>query len=673
MRLDDRYDVLEERVQDASGSLHRGWDAKLGREVCIKRFAGDPHKSPRWRRFVREARVLATVRQQGLPELFDVRDEGDKPYMVLAALSGVSLRAHVDEHGPLSLTAAKTLISQLCEVLGAAHRVGVVHRDVRPEFVFIDGSEVSLVGFGRALGQGSPGTYSDVSEMVRVSPYVAPEVVLGAPADPRSDVYGIAAVGYFAMTGKDPFDTAGASIGVALGLINNQPPPRVEGPPAVADALQGAMAKRLENRPSTTAQLRRGLVRSSTTAPASQGGPASELPVGLVLEGKYRVLGEIGRGGTSVVVLAEDQKLQRLVAIKVLKGGDVARVERFVDEARAMAAVRHPNVVSVHALIAHEERPMIVMEHIPGRSVADLLEQGRAPLEDAVVILDQTAAGLAAVHDAGITHRDVKPSNVLVGPAFRVALADFGLVERETPSSGKLWGTPGYIAPERLAGTEERDLAARVDLYSLGVMAYELLTGQLPFEASDPAKLTEAQLAGNVIPPSQRGAPAGFDALVLSALAVDPKERITSATRFRAELAQAAKDAFGGSESARILAVGLRASTREVLDLAMDRPGLASTELHAVSRGEDAIKAMESDRFDVVVVGSELQDWRCVELAAWIRAVRAEPPPMMVVTHDALSLDLQELDALGVRGCLRSPIEVGVLVANLRRLLRRSL
>jgi eukaryotic-like serine/threonine-protein kinase len=217
-------------------------------------------------------------------------------------------------------------------------------------------------------------------------------------------------------------------------------------------------------------------------------GDASRLQVQLqaLFGAELLVERELGRGGMAVVFLAFDAALQRRVAVKMLLPEaivDVSVVERFLREGRTVASLDHPHVVRVMSVRSHQGTSAIVMQYVDGPSLDVVLQQrGRLPIEEAGRILSQVAAGLQHAHDRGVIHRDVKPANVLIDRDGRAIVTDFGIARRDdgsTPTkTGFVLGTVDYMSPEQRAG--ER-VSPATDQYALGVMAFELLTGRLPF------------------------------------------------------------------------------------------------------------------------------------------------------------------------------------------------
>lgn len=215
--------------------------------------------------------------------------------------------------------------------------------------------------------------------------------------------------------------------------------------------------------------------------------------------GDYKILSTIGAGGMGAVFRCRDKKLRREVAVKLLLHCvDGRNVQRFLEEARILAKLSHPNVVQVYDVDYDGHVPFFVMENVQGESLAQLLDRlGRLPIDEARRVIAQVADGLSAVHALGVIHRDVKAANVIVRPDGAVKLLDFGIarpVENapQLTSSGLVMGTPSSMAPEQLRGEE---LDQRADIYALGVLFYQVLTGQRPYEGDDPQNLADQQAA----------------------------------------------------------------------------------------------------------------------------------------------------------------------------------
>lgn len=255
---------------------------------------------------------------------------------------------------------------------------------------------------------------------------------------------------------------------------------------------------------------------------------------GRVLDGRYRIGSRIARGGMASVYEALDLRLHRTVAVKVMHAGlgdDSDFAARFVREARAAARLAHPHVVAVYDQGDDDGTVFLAMELVPGHTLRDTIgKEAPMPPARALAVLDPVVSALAAAHRAGIVHRDVKPENVLIGDDGSTKVADFGLAKavgtdtQHTATGGVLIGTVSYLAPELVAdGTSD----ARADVYAVGVLLYELLTGRKPHQGESPIQVAYKHVHEDVPPPSRvvPGIPAYVDALVARATARDRDQR----------------------------------------------------------------------------------------------------------------------------------------------------
>ncbi|GAB2970146.1 Stk1 family PASTA domain-containing Ser/Thr kinase [Frigoribacterium salinisoli] len=253
--------------------------------------------------------------------------------------------------------------------------------------------------------------------------------------------------------------------------------------------------------------------------------------IGRLVDGRYQVRSRIARGGMATVYLATDLRLERRVAIKIMHGhlaDDASFKERFVQEARSAARLAHPNVVNVFDQGQDDESAYLVMEYLPGITLRELLQDHRVlTTEQAMDILEAVLAGLAAAHAAGIVHRDLKPENVLLADDGRIKIGDFGLARAATANTATgaaLLGTIAYLSPELVT----RGVAdTRSDIYALGIMLFEMLTGEQPYKGEQPMQIAYQHANDTVPAPSLRepGVPLELDELVLWATARDPEHR----------------------------------------------------------------------------------------------------------------------------------------------------
>ncbi len=262
--------------------------------------------------------------------------------------------------------------------------------------------------------------------------------------------------------------------------------------------------------------------------------------VGKTLDNRYKILEVVGVGGMAVVLKAEDTVMNRVVAIKVLNdeyNGDENAVRRFINESKAVAMLSHPNIVNIFDVAFGDDMKYIVMEYIDGIALNEYMEKkGKLTWKDAVHFADQILLALEHAHEKGIVHRDVKPQNILLLRSGAVKVADFGIAKLpniETKSvQDKAIGTVYYMSPEQACGQPTN---TATDLYSLGVMLYEMTTGQLPFDGETTQEIATKQV--NELPKDPRSIeitiPRGLEQIILKAMEKDPADRYDSAHTMR--------------------------------------------------------------------------------------------------------------------------------------------
>src|SRR5438128_4205276 len=268
------------------------------------------------------------------------------------------------------------------------------------------------------------------------------------------------------------------------------------------------------------------------------------LDPGTTIDGRYRVLSRVGSGGMADVYLAEDELLGRGVAVKLLHhhfAEDQEFVERFRREASSAAALSHPNIVAIFDRGEWKDTYYIAMEYVAGRSLKTIVrEQGALEPQVAIDIVSQILHAARFAHRHGVIHRDLKPHNVLLDDDGRARVTDFGIARAgasDMTLTGSIMGTAQYLSPEQAQG---HAVGATSDLYSVGVILYELLTGVVPFEGETAVAIAFKQVAAYPRPPSalNPAVPAGLDGIVLRALAKDPARRYADADEFLAALAR---------------------------------------------------------------------------------------------------------------------------------------
>lgn len=337
--------------------------------------------------------------------------------------------------------------------------------------------------------------------------------------------------------------------------------------------------------------------------------------LGALVDHRYRVRSRVAKGGMATVYTALDERLDRTVALKIIhpsQSNDASFVDRFTDEAKTVARLTHPNVVAVYDQGTHAGLPYLVMEYVRGRTLRDILaERRRLTPAEALAVMEQVLSALAAAHRAGLVHRDVKPENVLVAEAPSgtslvdavVKVADFGLARAveasaEDPEAGHLMATVAYVAPELVA---DGFADPRSDVYSAGVMLFEMLTGRVPYDGDRPVDVAWQHVDRDVPPPSRFAAalPPAIDELVLSATRRDPSARPTDAGALLTQV-QAARE---GLATGNAVTQMMRPVVQPTIVVDQDRPSWARLPVSAPPRPRPA----RTRRTESTVVG-QLKD-----------------------------------------------------------------
>lgn len=389
--------------------------------------------------------------------------------------------------------------------------------------------------------------------------------------------------------------------------------------------------------------------------PVNSEEPTSIFEPGEVIENTYRVLYVLGSGSMGVVYLAEDMALKRKVAIKGLAPvyqEDKEVAEKFHREAVAMAKVRHPNVVQIYSFGTHQGHSYFVMEYIKGMSLADLVEKHQGagelmPVQEAVGLLAQVCRGVHAIHKKGIVHRDIKPANILLDQEYRVSVVDFGLVRTMESDQGKaleLDGTPMYLAPERIRSTPvPKDQAHLCDIYSLGGVFYEVLTGYPPFESDSILAVLDCHLTEDPPDPLQYRPelPSTARWVIRKAMAKDPSKRFQSCLEMETALndTRTGKIVTGGPlrstmEAKKLMLFVLidsREDLRSQIRMSLEQ-SYPQAKIYEAEEGEKGLQLALDLRPQLVVCCAEALNKNALEICA---RLGSEPPtvrPKILVT-----------------------------------------
>jgi len=414
-----------------------------------------------------------------------------------------------------------------------------------------------------------------------------------------------------------------------------------------------------------------------TEAPPSSSDPRPVLAMGELVDETYEVRSLLGAGGMGEVYEVHDRVLNRRVALKVVRPGGAS--EYLLREGRALAAIHHPGVVAVHTMGMHRGVAYLVMERVRGLSVDRLLDERRSRGErfgiaEALELLVSVADALSVVHRAGLAHRDVKPGNVMLAPAGRVVLMDFGLVLPHADRAGhrSVAGSLQYMAPEALSGDVAEGAASLVDVYALGVLAYELLTGVAPFDGGEPVELYRAKTRAKQPRVSQYrpDVPAALDDLVAQLMAPDAPDRPQGAEAALWQL-RALRTSIGQGGEVRpfsVLVVDDDADMRAALSLYV-RAAAPDAEVEETADGRQAVRAVRRRVPDLLLLDLDLPDINGIEVCMLLRGMQLGDACMVVsVSGRATKADVELLQQLGVRSLEKGPELMTELAALVKRM-----
>jgi serine/threonine-protein kinase len=528
-RLDHLVAISPERA------LYRAWDRRLKRSVAVRVHLIPDSPGRAW--FLRESETLAALNHPAVRHVYAAGEVGPFAYRTTNWIDGEDL-AEAMRRGPRPIPSVMSLVRDLLGTLEHAHARGIIIRRIVPTTLLLEISGRGVITDLRYANWCLSHVPSE--DEAQRSTFVAPEVRKGEPGEPSTDVYAVAAIVYYALTGTVP-------------AAESPPPPRSLRP-AIPQAVERVILRGLRPEPRqryfTATEMLEDFVADAGVFHEPAVAPATiekdfERRLRRALGDDYELLNEIGSGGFGRVYRARDLGLEREVAIKVLHPqltADPGVMERFRREAQLAARLRHPNIVSVYDIQSRAGLQWYVMEFVPGANVAQLVKkEGPFPIQKTTRLLFEALSALEHAHALGLVHRDIKPENMLIEPDGRLRITDFGLAlalrgDRFGGATSRS-GTPQFAAPEQLLG--ER-VEQRADLYSLGAVAYFTLLGRPPFEGTTPEAILAKQTV-DALPSLREARPdvsREFEEVLRHTVVCDPSARYPSAGALRQALEQ---------------------------------------------------------------------------------------------------------------------------------------
>ncbi|MBC8507642.1 MAG: serine/threonine-protein kinase [Anaerolineales bacterium] len=527
----DKYKLEEQIGEDNTKTLYRGVNVETKRIVIVAAIRS--LLVPLDEFLARYKENAEQINQIESPYAIFIEEFGESNGQIVVVqsnLAGQSLSEILADSEGLPINIVLDIAQQMGEFLTILHRIEMSHGDINADSIILGSDGVvrfanpgiaAALGLGRLISDGR----------VDPQPYHAPELREGGSVETKTDIYALGATIYEMLTGKAP----------EIYLANPSPEHlRVGIPPELDDLVVRCLDANPVERISSAVEFLKGLEEvhqgMSVGAEKTILGIEDSL-MGHTL-GAYQLVERLGQGGMATVYKAFEPALDRYVAIKVLPqffARDPNFMQRFRREAKAIAQLRHPNIVPIHSYGEDAGITYIAMQHVEGGSL-DVKRGEALDVEYAVKLILPVAKALTYAHEQGIFHRDIKPGNVLLSNDDWPLLTDFGLakiVESSThlTRTGVGIGTPMYMSPEQGQGA---DVDHRTDIYSLGIMLYELVTGDVPFRANTPMAIVIKHITAPIPPPRTINPkiPEALERIILKATSKSPDNRYQSADEF---------------------------------------------------------------------------------------------------------------------------------------------
>lgn len=582
----DRYEIKAVLGRRGSTMVYLAHDPDLVRDVAIRALLPDCSVTSEFReRFRREIELIAALDHPAIVRVFDFGEYDDLPFVVMPFLAGGTLQRRLAEK-TYTLPQLAPIIKRIAAALDQAHQLGVIHGQINPSnILFDDRDQAYLSDFGvTQFAEATVEPTDQIAIQIQLN-YLSPEQALSLKEespiimDQSSDIYALGVTLFESLTGQIPYQ-AGNGYDTALARLT-EPLPQLRAvqpdvPATYQAIINRAMAAQPAGRYETAGHMARHVEEvvsgrwyfeqiterlqpketPQTVAPPDLASPLPSeevAPVESVI-GRYQIHQQIGRGAMGVVYLGHDPQTNRQVAIKVLPRVFSFAPElrhNFHREAELVAQLNHEAIVSIYDLGEHDYQPYIVMPYLPGGTLADRLAEGPLPLRQTIKVMKRVAAALDEAHQHQIIHRDVKPANIMFNTADEALLSDFGiatLMEQAGSNSDgdtQIGGTPMYMSPEQAKAILNETAYKpdrRSDLYALGVIFFETLTGQVPYRRVKSYNTLLAHLQEPIPRLSEFNPelPPECQDIIDRIMAKDPTERYPFAGEFARDVAELA-------------------------------------------------------------------------------------------------------------------------------------
>ncbi|MCB0209721.1 MAG: protein kinase [Anaerolineae bacterium] len=580
-----RYQVEVELGRRGPTIVYRAYDEKLARRVAIKLLPAQDGSGQTFRaNFKQEIELIATLEHPCIVKVYDFGEYEQRPYVVMPYLDGGTLETRLRAEGRLKPQSLVPIIERVATALDEAHARGIVHGQIMPNNILFDGQgQAYLSDFSISAITETWTNLIKSKDVALTTSYMSPEqiqaLINGEPAHPdaRSDIYALGVVIFEALTGQtphqaaSPFETVLAQLESPIPLIREINP---ELPQAYQTIVERTLAKEPQDRYPTAGTLAARIKEIQTgrwhlsrisdlievppliPPPATLEARVSRPPsapkdtASIQKFDRYHLARELGRGGMGVVYLAYDPILKRQVAIKVLPGHLAMTPElrrRFQREAKLIARLNHDAIAHVYDVGEYENQLYIVMRYLSGGTLAQKIAQNALKLHQIGPIIERVAEALDTAHAHQIIHYDVKPGNILFDAKGDAFLADFGIAVLQAQTSDEtmensLAGTPKYMSPEQVKAVmkqiDRKEVDGRSDIYALGVVLFEMLTGQTPYVATTARDTALAHLTEPIpdIFQIKANLPSAAQDIINRALAKNPTERYQTAQAMAADV-----------------------------------------------------------------------------------------------------------------------------------------